>query len=309
MSDKVTSLQPSQLPPVGQFRHLIRTPNEPMTDHYIPSPDLELAVKSFLWLHRSPSRRLNTPRTMLIQGVPNSGKTFISMHAALTMGTAVAVIPPSTFSSKHEGGGVDALTELLHDLERHSHATKQHVTALFDDIDHSILSIGETGTTGHTVNTADMVGHLQALSQSRMTHTCFDGTAIPFLATSNDASKMAPSLMRLGRAVTFTHEVNDKAKLELARHHFQPQSATEKAFIDKLVKTYIKEQIGFWPALASLYDAKRLASAVAAKGFNVERMEQVLNGYAPLNMTLLSELAEHCRKDRPANFLWTRKKL
>lgn len=304
MTDKITALQPTVVPQVSRYRALIQLPGTPPPRSYIPSPELEKQVQSFLMMHRMPSFRQSVPRTILIQGPPGSGKTAITLRAGLAMGTAVLVTPPSIFASKHEGGGVEQLTEMLQEAERYSASSKTHIAVLFDDVDHSTLSVAGDNV-GHTVNTGTMVGHLQHLSHARDVHVCFDGTCIPFLATSNAADRIAPSLFRDMRAKRVVHVVSESTKQELAHRLFRPIGNDERRLIDKLFNKHRKESIAFWPALRSSYDQERLAQFISSKGHDVEAAERALGIRAHLDEALLFRLAETARKSRPANFLWT----
>ena len=305
MPETMSSLQPTPMPSISPFAAHIRRPGQPVGGTYIPSPTLELAVQAFLIQHQIPEESAATPRSILIQGPPGAGKTEVTLRAALTMGVAVMLLPPSVFSSKHEGGGVEAVTDALHEAERFSRANKLPITVMFDDIDHSTLSVGEN--TGHTVNTGDMVGHLQALSSNRTLHVTHTGLPIPFLATANAADRIAPSLFRQMRAKVVTHTVDDTTKLELAHTLFAPQGSTERAFIDKLFRRYRTESIAFWPALHSDYRAARIQAVIRAKGFNPAEVRAELSTRRPLDTALITKLADTCRTARPMNFLWTRK--
>lgn len=299
------ALKPTNIYNVSAYTALIYKPGQRLAGTYIPSPKLELAVQAFLMQHQLPEESLTTPRSLLVQGVPGTGKTEITIRSALAMGTALMVLAPSVFSSKHEGGGVEAVTEALQEAERYSRANKQPIAVLFDDIDHSTLSVGDN--TAHTVNTADMIGHLQNLSGNRNLHTTFAGLPIPFLATANAADRIAPSLFRQMRAKIVTHAVDENTKLELAHRLFKPANKEERIFIDRLFHTYRKEQIAFWPALHSDYKSARIQEVIRAKGFDADSVRQELAAGKPIDTALLTRLAAACRANRPGNFLWKRK--
>lgn len=305
MTDRLSSLRPTPMPDISPFAGLIHRPGQPSAGTYIPSPTLELAVQAFLMQHQLPQESPLTPRSMLIQGPPGTGKTEVTQRAALAMGTAVMLLAPSVFSSKHEGGGVEAVTDALHEAERYSRANNLPIAVMFDDIDHSTLSVGDN--TAHTVNTADMIGHLQALSSNRALHVTYTGLPIPFLATANAADRIAPSLFRQMRAKVVTHTVDDNTKLELAHKLFAPSGATERVFIDKLFKRYRQETIAFWPALHSDYRAARIQAVLRAKGFDPTLVQTELAQRRPLDLALINRLAAACRAARPLDFLWTRK--
>lgn len=304
MTDKITTLPPAPIPPVSPYVANIYRPDQQLPGTYIPSPDLELAVQAFLIQHQLPDESPSTPRTLLIQGPPGTGKTEVSLRAALAIGTAVMLLPPSIFSSKHEGGGVEQLTEALQEAERFSHANRTHIAVLLDDVDHSILSIGSGGNVGHTVNTADAIGHLQNLSSNRNLHVGYQRLPIPFVATANAASRIAPSLFRQMRARVHTHTADDDAKLELAHRLFAPTTKEERSFIDQLFKKHRKEQIAFWPALFSDYKAARIKALIRSKSFERDAVQQHLARRQPIDTQLLEQLAEACRKARPFDFLW-----
>lgn len=305
MTDPLSSLRPTPMPEISPFAGLIRRPGQPLGGTYIASPTLELAVQAFLMQHLLPDESPASPRSMLIQAPPGTGKTEVTLRAALAMGTAVMLLAPSVFSSKHEGGGVEAVTAALHEAERFSRANKMHIAVMFDDIDHSTLSVGDN--TGHTVNTADMIGHLQALSSNRALHVTYTGLPIPFLATANAADRIAPSLFRQMRAKVVTHTVDTTTKLELAHKLFAPSGAKERAFIDKLFKAHARESIAFWPALHSDYRAARIQAVLRAKGFDPALVQAELATRRPLDTALITKLAQTCKTARPMNFLWTSK--
>src|SRR5205807_2726563 len=99
--------------------------------------------------------------------------------------------------------------------------TKQHVVALFEDLDASILAVGEN--TGHTVNTKEIIGHLQMLADKRDVHVAFDGSCIPWIATTNSVMEVRASMFRDRRADIFTLEVDATTKRKMLDLHFEPQ--------------------------------------------------------------------------------------
>lgn len=301
MSDNVTSMQPMPALHVSPYRQNIFDPRKPLSGFYIPSKGLQLAVQAFLMQHEDPDESPLTPRSMLVQGVPGSGKTEIALRSTLMIGTAIMLIPPSTFSSKTEGGGVEKITEAMQEAERFSHANKLYIAMLFDDIDHSNLSLSEN--VGRTTNPADVVGHLQSLSTNRNVHVGFSGLPVPLLATANAANKMAPSLWRNQRAKVFTHTLDESTKQELARKYFAPTTHSESTLINSLFRTYRNEEISFWPALHSDYLAKRREHLIELHGFDRAAIRREMAKRPPLDADLLHRLAENCRKSRPFDFL------
>ncbi|MGD9803882.1 MAG: AAA family ATPase [Hyphomicrobiaceae bacterium] len=302
MHDIVNRLPPSKPPTISRFAAHIHRPGQLLPGTYIPSPRLESAVQAFLMQHQLPDESPATPRTLLVQGPPGIGKTESTLRAALAMNIAVLLLPPSIFGSKHEGGGTEAVTEALQEAERFSRCYQQPIAAFFDDVDHSTLTVGDN--TGHTVNTADVIGHLQNLSGNRRLHVTHAGLPIPLLATANDASRIAPSLFRQMRAKVITHTVEPETKHALARSLFAPATTAEHQFIDKLYRTYAKEPIAFWPALHSDYKAARIQAVMKATGFDPAAVQKALAARRPLDTALITKLAAACRSARPMNFLW-----
>lgn len=301
MSETVTSLKASTMPYVSPFAQNMYLPNQAMDEVYIPSPALELATQAFLFQHQFASESPRTPRFMLIQGDMGTGKTSIAVRASMLMGTAILLLPPSAFASKHEDGGIDKITDAMQELERYSQAHRVHTALLADDIDHSNLSIDEN--TGKTTNPATIVGHLQAMSNNRKMHVGFTGLPIPILVTANSANKIAASLFRLQRARTYTHVMDEATKQEIARQLFGPATHAESTALARLFKTYRKENVAFWPALASDYRSKRIENAIRKNGFDRANMQKMLDARLPLDIALLTQLAEACRKTRPFDFL------
>jgi hypothetical protein len=301
MAENVTSMQPMPTLHVSAYRQNIITPQHALGDFYVPSPKLERVIQSFLIAHQLSKESPLTPRSLLLQGDMGTGKTEIALRSALMMGAAVMFLAPSIFSSKLEGGAVEKIVEAMQEAERYSHANRLHIAILFDDIDHSSLSGGEN--VGRTTNPQDVVGHLQSLSTSRNVHVGFTGLPIPIIATANSASKMTPSLWRNQRAKVVTHTMDDATKHEVARKYLAPISHDESQIVASLFKHFKKEDVAFWPALASDYREQRIAALIDVHGFNHAAIERALEKRLPLNLQLLMLLAETCRKSRPFDFL------
>lgn len=294
-------MPPVPQPPMSRFAQYMLEPGRPLPGVYIPAPKAERSIQAFLMQHQLPEESPNTPRCYLFQGPPGVGKTEIMVRSALAMG-ALMMLPPSVFSSKHEGGGVQTVSEALEDLSADSHAKKRPVAILFDDMDHSSLSIDEN--TSHTTNPQEVIGFLQHLASNRGLYTTFTGLPIPLLATANAADRMAPSLFRHMRAKVFTHSVDDDTKQELAHKLFQPANADERTAIDRLFKAYRKEAIAFWPALASDYRAASIEKVMEEHGPDAAAVRKAMRTKAPLDVALLTTLAVKCRAAKPCNFLW-----
>lgn len=305
MTETITSIKPVPQTPLSRNRHYIRTPDQLPTELYVPQPDAELFVQSFLMMHRSDHRN-DAPRTALLQSGPGSGKSLLCLRAALMLGTAVARIPPSVLSSRFEGGAVETLTDILHACEQYSRDTGQYTAVLFEDVDTGALTISEN--TGHTVNTLDTIGHLQFLADNKHIHVNFDKTTIPFIATANAASEVRASLFRDMRAETYTHVMPEPVKELIAQQIFAPVSPEEQRIVAKLFKAHRTEQPAFWKQLAYDYRRRRIQEVITRYGSDVKAVNAELAIRRPLDGPLLHELAKSRRAARPITFLFNRKR-
>ena len=116
--NQTPTLQGTRIAEMSSYASMIRHQGDAMPGPYVASPALETTVQTFLMQHRLPQESSFTPRLLLIQGMPGTGKTEIASRTVLRCSSLIQ-LSPSVFASKHEGGGVLAVTEALGEAERH----------------------------------------------------------------------------------------------------------------------------------------------------------------------------------------------
>lgn len=197
-----------------------------------------------------------------VQGRPGEGKSEGCLVSALNSGFTTAILSPGMFSGESENASIEILHEVLAEIERWSADHKRRVVCQIDDIDLSIMAVGEN--TGHTVNSQLLINEFMALADNRHLYRNGDGSNIGFIMTVNDATGMRESLHRPGRAIWHDHVPSTEDKTNIAYAILAPVNSAERDLVKALVRKYAASQpVAFWKALYHRMQALKAQSLMS----------------------------------------------
>lgn len=303
MTTKFPDLAPV-LPAKARFTGLIRTADDAALRHYVDVPSLSLEVRKFLALQIAASTRDHAPRMMVIAGPPGAGKSEGALKASASCGFAVALVSCSLFASDVEGGATATLNAMLEEYEAYSAQHRARVLIILNDLDLSILARDDK--TGVSSNTNLLTERLQYLADNRHIHRNFDGTNLAFVITINNGEALRASLLRDMRAAWVVHDPCQATKANIAFRILDPQTAEERALIDKLVRRYANQPLAFWKALRLDLDAARLDALLAHGLPPAHEIDAAMAHRAPIDAALLERAARKRSGSRIRNYLFNR---
>lgn len=297
-----SAVAPAQ--PMFRFANLIRTPQQTPAQGYIHVNALTLEFRRFAALQIAESTRNIAPRLMVIAGPPGAGKSQGALFSGLACNFAVATVSCSMFASEVEGGATAVLNAMLEEFERYSALHRLRVMVVLDDFDLSIVARDDK--TGVSSNTNLLTERIQYLADNRHIYRNFDGSNIAFVLTINNAEMIRSSLLRDMRATWIEHDPDGATKSDIAYRILDPQTAEERAFVDRLIRRHAKQSIAFWKALRMDIDAARLDGLLAHGLPDAREIDAVMGQRTPLDPAVIEMAARKRSKSRIRNFLFGR---
>lgn len=292
-------------PAKSRFTAMIRTANDSTLRHHVDVPTLTLEIRRFAALQIASTTRDHAPRIMVIAGPPGVGKSEGALTAALSCGFAVATVSCSLFASDVEGGATATLNAMLEEFDRYSAEQRKRVLCIFDDFDLSIVARDDK--TGVSSNTNLLTERLQYLADNRHVYRNHDGTNLAFIFTINNAEPLRASLLRDMRANWVEHDPCKATKANIAFRILDPQTAKERALVEKLTRRHAGQPIAFWKALRLDLDAARLDDLLANGLPAAHEIDAALTQRSAIDPTLLERAARKRSGSRLRNYLLTRR--
>ncbi len=302
MNERQTNLKPSSLPnPPAPSPYAIRMPGQFLYPKGYVFLQLERVIHRHLYRNCIPSLMESADRYLLIAGETGSAKTATSCDAALRFGWAVAILPAAELASEHEGGATTVLTGFFAAVVASSAATRLRHMAIIDDMELSIL--GADDKMGRTINSPLLTGEFQRLADRPKAYRNYDGSIIPVIFTGNDFSRIRSSLLRNCRTMSYVHKLSLQDKVEFAFHQLRPRTREDLQLTEKLVRTYRREPITFWAALASDLKASQLDRLIDQGITDPAKAEGVLSQHRPIEPDVVWKLAKARAQRTQRSFL------
>lgn len=285
-------------PPPSRWAQNVIRPGDPRFIDLVSFPRLTKVVASFLRWQYCPLDKQGVPRLLMVLGTPGTGKTVSLIGIALAQGKAVLIVAASDLTSEYENGATQILREILEFAEHWSRENKQPIVVMINDLHLSTMAATDDKTVGKTVNGPLLVDAMMQLADFRQHYRNADGSAIAFLITLNDASKLPEPLKRDGRCSRYVHVPTRDELSAIAWSVLQPRTSAEGALVDAVFKKCARQSAAFWHALRLEIGEEAFQSRLAETRPTPEALARIYSERVPLRPELVWPAVKRLRSSR-----------